>query len=469
MNNLFKYTPHTAYEINEMLKSIGISSLDKLFENIPESVRLKEDLPLPHAMSEWELLNHMRHISENNIPLNKAISFLGAGSYYHLVPSAISHLIYRGEFYTAYTPYQPEASQGTLQAIYEFQSMICHLTGMDVANASHYDGATALAEGALMAIRETGRKEVLVSRAVHPEYRQVLSTYLKPQNILLKEVPIVDGVTDIKALEKMVSDQTALVIVQYPNFFGSIEELGAFNEAAHKKEALFQVSVGDPISLGLLLPPGSYGADIVTGEAQSFGIPLSFGGPSVGFMACRSKLTRRLPGRIAGATQDLDGKRAFVLTLQAREQHIRREKAASNICTNEGLCALAVTVFLALLGPQGLKEMANLCYQKAHYAYSQFIAIPGIKPLFQSAFFHEFVLKFPITLDKITTCDKKLTSDKKLICDGKPIFTGYPLIKDYPEYDGCYLLCVTEAMTKQDIDISVNSVKKHLATWVVPA
>lgn len=457
MSNFYDYIPHTDLDIKEMLNSLKCDSVDDLFKDVPDSIRLKNFLELPQPLSEGELLPELHRISLENITVNRSVSFLGGGAYHHFVPSAVRHLIFRSEFYTAYTPYQAEASQGTLQAIYEFQSLICHLTGMEAATASHYDGATALAEGVLMAMGETGRDEVVVSRCVNPEYKTVLSTYIKPRKKIIKEIPVLDGVTDLGALQKLISPNTAALVVQYPNFFGNIEELVDLAKAANKAGALFIVALGDPVALGCLESPGAFGADIVTGEGQPLGIPLSFGGPYVGFIASRNKLVRRLPGRIAGMTNDLEGKRAFVLTLQAREQHIRREKSSSNICTNEGLCALAVTVFLSLLGPAGLREMGDLCYQKAHYAYNQFTAIPGVKPLFASPFFHEFALQFPVSLEGLC------------FPDGRPVFLGSKLDSHFPEYPGSRLLCVTETMSRKVIDETAAIVKQHLIKGVVPA
>lgn len=465
MSNFYDYIPHTDLDIKEMLNSLKFDSVDDLFKDVPDSIRLKNFLELPQPLSEGELLPELHRISLENITVNRSVSFLGGGAYHHFIPSAVRHLIFRSEFYTAYTPYQAEASQGTLQAIYEFQSLICHLTGMEAATASHYDGATALAEGVLMAMGETGRDEVVVSRCVNPEYKTVLSTYIKPRKKIIKEIPVLDGITDLELLQKLISPNTAALVVQYPNFFGNIEELAELAKAANKAGALFIVAIGDPVALGCLESPGAFGADIVTGEGQPLGIPLSFGGPYVGFIASRNKLVRRLPGRIAGMTNDLEGKRAFVLTLQAREQHIRREKASSNICTNEGLCALAVTVFLSLLGPTGLREMAELCYQKAHYAYNQFTAIPGVKPLFaaplvagsSTPFFHEFALQFPGSMEGLC------------FPDGRPVFLGSKLDSHFPEYPGSRLLCVTETMSRKLIDETAAIVKQHLIKGVVPA
>lgn len=457
MEKRYGYTPHTEADIQIMLERIKAKSLEELFKDLPANIFLKNMLPIKDGKSEGEVLRELERLSEQNLSVKKAISFLGAGAYHHFIPSAVNHLIYRSEFYTSYTPYQAEVSQGTLQAIYEFQSMICHLTGMEVATASHYDGASALSEGIFMAVAETGRTEVLVSKVLNSEYKAVLSTYLGAKKINIIEIPAVNGVTDKELCEKLATEKTAAIVLQYPNFFGCIEKLSGFAEIAHKNGSLFIVSLGDPASLGLLKPPGELGADIVTGEGQSFGLPLSFGGPYVGFIASKNSFLRRLPGRIAGKTTDISGKSAFVLTLQAREQHIRRDKASSNICTNEGLCALAVTVFLSLLGPVGLQETANLCYKKAHYACKKFVSLPGVKLLFSSPFFHEFVLQFPVSVDDIKSFD------------GRPVFLGASLSNELPEFPNSRLICVTETITKEEIDQIATVLEHYLSSRVVTA
>ena len=356
-----RYIPHTTKDQQEMLKSIGQSSIEELFADIPAKVKLKEETPLPQALSEPELLEELKKVSEKN---KKASSFLGGGSYNHFIPSVVKHIVSRSEFYTAYTPYQAEASQGILQIIYEYQSMICELTGMDVANASMYDGATAMAEAAMLACRHTRKKEIIVSSTVQPEYRKVLKTYAKGTDLGVTESSFTkEGLTP-QNFE--LSADTACLILQQPNFFGSIEDVSSLAKRAHTAGALFIVSA-DPISLGLLKAPGDYGADIVVGEGQALGNPQSFGGPGLGIFAVKKALMRHIPGRVVGQTVDKDGKRAFCLTLQAREQHIRREKAFSNICSNEALAALAATVYLSVMGKSGLRKVAELCSQKANY------------------------------------------------------------------------------------------------------
>ncbi|MDD5593948.1 MAG: aminomethyl-transferring glycine dehydrogenase subunit GcvPA [Candidatus Margulisbacteria bacterium] len=389
-----------------------------LFADIPSKVRLKEKLSLPRPLSEPELLAELTDLSQKNTP---GTSFLGGGSYDHFIPSAVKHILGRSEFYTAYTPYQPEASQGTLQAIYEYQSLICELTGLEVANASMYDGATALAEAAFMACRITGRKEIVVSAAVHPNYRAVLKTYCTAADLVLKELPF-DIASGLTAYNLQLTTNSACVILQQPNFFGNLEKVAGLADKVHAAGALLIASI-NPISLGLLKPPGRYGADIVVGEGQPLGLPRSFGGPGLGLMAARQEYLRQMPGRIVGATTDLDGQRAFVLTVSTREQHIRRERATSNICSNEALCALAATVYLSLLGKNGLKKVAGLCLQKANYLKEKL----GQAVLWSTPGFNELVIK----------------TNKKIGLD----LAGY-----YPELAGCRLICVTELTNKSELD-----------------
>lgn len=406
-----KFTPNTQSDQEQLLKTIGIPSIEKLFKDIPESHKLKQALDLPKALSEPELLDELKkYCKKNQVKEN----FLGAGSYNHFIPSAVKHIISRSEFYTAYTPYQAEISQGILQAMFEYQTMICNLTGMDIANASMYDGATAMAEAALLACRATKRNEIVVSSTVHPEYRKVLQTYANGADLSIKELPY-DKKSGLTLVNFSVS--SACVILQQPNFFGCIEEIKSLADKVHANGSLFIVSV-DPISLGILKAPGDYGADIVVGEGQSLGNPQNFGGPGLGLFALKKEFIRQMPGRVVGESVDLDGKRAFTLTLSTREQHIRREKATSNICSNEALCALAACVYLAVMGKQGLRKVAELCLQNATYLK---------KKLGDSSFsaptFKEFVVK----------------TDKKI---------GLDLSKYYPELKGHRLVCVTE-MTKK--------------------
>lgn len=434
------FLPNSPPQRKAMLERIGVKDVGELFSDIPEKVRLNRPLDIPAGLSEQELARHVRELASNNANAADYLSFLGAGAYEHYIPSFVSQLLLRSEFYTAYTPYQPEISQGTLTAIYEFQTMVCELTGMDVANASVYDGASALAEAALMACESTRRSQVIVSQTVHPEHREVIRTYLYGRGIEILEIPYANGVTDLTTLEKLISSKTAAVLIQNPNFFGSIEAGAKLAGIAHGAGALFVASV-NPVSLGLLKAPGDYGADIVVGEGQPFGNPVSYGGPFLGFMACKEKYMRRMPGRIVGATVDRSGRKAFVLTLQAREQHIRREKATSNICSNEALCALAFTMHLSALGKEGIGEVARLNLQKAHYAAGQIAKLPGFELAFQAPYFNEFVVKTRLEPAKISS---ELLKDK--------ILSGLDLGRFFPKLNHHILFCVTETKTKGDID-----------------
>ncbi|MFC1540672.1 aminomethyl-transferring glycine dehydrogenase subunit GcvPA [Candidatus Margulisiibacteriota bacterium] len=413
-----RYIPHTAKDQQALLACVNKTSLEALFDDVPEKVRVKKELVLPGPLSEPELLEELAALSSSSA---LSSSFLGGGCYEHFIPSAVKHIVSRSEFYTAYTPYQAEASQGALQAIYEYQSMLCELTGMDVANASMYDGATALAEAALLAVRATGRKEIVVSSAVHPDHRQVLKTYAQGSDLTIKEV-LLDKEGRTGDWRQETGDRTACVIIQQPNFFGCIEDIKGLAEKVHTAGALLIVSV-DPISLGLLKAPGDYGADIVVGEGQALGNPRAFGGPGLGLFAVKQALVRQLPGRLSGRTTDLDGKRGFCLTLQTREQHIRRERAPSNICSNEALAALAAAAYLSLMGKNGLRAVAELCLQKANYLKKKL----GKKIVFSTPSFKEFVVrtKEPVGLD---------------------------LEVFYPELKGCRLICVTELAKKADLD-----------------
>ncbi|MDK2895832.1 MAG: glycine dehydrogenase subunit 1 [Moorella sp. (in: firmicutes)] len=442
------YIPTTAAERQQMLATCGANRMEELFNDIPATVRLGRELDLPRPMAEAELWRHLEELAGKN---KRLISFLGAGAYEHYIPSVVGNLLARSEFYTAYTPYQPEISQGTLQAIFEFQSLMCELTGLDVATASHYDGATATAEAALVTCNATRRQKILVSRAVNPQYRAVLATYTKGQGVELVEIPMANGQTDLAALEKMAGKDVAGVILQNPNFFGQIEPMAAATQLAHKAGAL-SIAVVDPISLGLLAAPGEYGADLAVGEGQGLGNPLNFGGPYLGFIVAREKLVRRLPGRIVGQTTDVEGKRAFVLTLQAREQHIRREKATSNICSNEALCALAATIYLAALGKEGLKEVARQCLLKAHYAFNRLAALPGVTPVFNGPFFCEFVLRTKLTPGQVA---------RSLAAKG--FAAGFDLSPFYPELEGAMLFTVTEVRTRAEIDAFVTAMGGILA------
>lgn len=438
---MYPYIQNTKEDERKMLETIGIESIDALFNDIPEEVRLNRDLNLKESMSEMEVEKYMTNLAKKNLSTNQLTCFLGAGAYDHYIPSVVKHITSRSEFYTSYTPYQAEVSQGTLQYIFEYQTLICNLTGMDVSNASLYDGGTAIAEAAFMSANITRKNRIVVSKTVNPQYRQILKTYGHLQNLEIVEVEEENGVTDLEKLKECVNDKTASVIVQSPNFFGIIEDLKEIGEIAHShKKTLFITSV-DPISLGVLKTPGSLGADIVVGEGQSLGIPLQFGGPYLGFIAVKKAHMRKLPGRIVGQTVDAEGKRAFVLTLQAREQHIRREKATSNICSNQGVNTLAAAVYLVSLGKKGLREVALQTTKKAHYAFNRMTESGKYKPLFDKPFFKEFAVTTDVSPNRIN--DKLLDEN---------ILGGYILEKDYPQYKNGILYAVTEKRTKEEID-----------------
>lgn len=445
-----RYIANTKEQQKEMLQSIGLDSIENLFEDIPQQLRLKRKLCIPDAISEIELVNHMKELAGQNSNLDGYVCFLGAGAYDHYIPSVVGHVLSRQEFYTAYTPYQAEISQGILQAIFEFQTMICELTGMDVANASMYDGATALAEAAFMACQATRKNEILVARSVHPESREILKTYARFNGSKVTEFGYHNGKVDLAELNSKFSADTAAVLVQNPNFFGVIEDLEEIGQLAHRNKALFIVSA-DPISLGILKSPGEVKADVVVGEGQSLGNPLSFGGPYLGFFATTEKLMRKMPGRIVGQTYDQNGNKGFVLTLQAREQHIRREKATSNICSNQALNALAATVYLTIMGKQGLKEAAELCAQKAHYTCQQLLDTGSFEPCFSAPFFKEFVVKSKIKPDEL---NKKLLKHK--------LIGGYVIDKSYPELQDGWLVAVTEKRTRSEIDLFVRRAVKGI-------
>lgn len=434
-----RYLPMTEEDKNEMLKVIGVGSIDELFSDIPEKVRFKGEYKIKKAKSEPGLLKELSRLAGKNADLKQNVSFLGAGVYDHYIPTIVDHVISRSEFYTAYTPYQAEISQGELQAIFQFQTMICELTGMDVANSSMYDGGTALAEAAMLAAGHTRRKKVLVSTTVHPESRDVLRTYAKGQAVEVVEIPNKDGLTDLDALQAEMDQDVAAVIVQYPNFFGQIEPIKEIEPLIHDAKGLMIVS-SNPLSLGVLTPPGAIGADIVVGDAQPFGIPASFGGPHCGYFAVTKKLMRKVPGRLVGQTTDEDGKRGFVLTLQAREQHIRRDKATSNICSNQALNALAASVAMTALGKKGVKEMAIQNIQKAHYAKNVFQE-KGFSIAFDGPHFNEFIVKLRQPVSEV---------NEKLLEKG--IIGGYDLSRDYPELKNHMLVAVTELRTKEEID-----------------
>lgn len=441
------YIPNTENDQKIMLEKMGISGFQDLLKTVPESIRLKGELKLPKGISELELVQLLQILSGKNKGTDKLISFLGGGAYDHFIPSVINHLLLRSEFYTAYTPYQPEVSQGTLQSIYEYQTLICQLTDMEVSNASMYDGASAVAEATLMSLAETGRNEILVSGSLNPNYHKVLSTYCERGGIKIRKIDLKDGVTDIAILDSKISSKTAGYIVQSPNFYGVIENVEEIEKRVHSAGALL-IMVCDPISLALLKTPGEYGADITVGEGQPLGNSLNFGGPFLGFFACKQNLIRKMPGRIVGETVDTKGRRGFVLVLQTREQHIRREKATSNICTNEALCALATTVYLSLLGKNGLRKVAELCLQKCHYAAEQISKIDGYKLRFPGHFFKEFVVETPIPASRVI----------KLLLK-KNILAGIDLSRFDRKLKNSLSVSVTEKRTKEEIDYLVECLK----------
>jgi glycine dehydrogenase subunit 1 len=437
-----RYIPHTERDIKEMLARIGVARVEDLFASIPKSLRLEKPLNLPGALSEPEVVQTLRRLQKHNLDPEEYTQFLGAGAYRHYTPSLINHLTLRGEFMTSYTPYQPEVSQGTLQAIFEFQSMITLLTGMEIANASMYDGASALAEAVLMANRINQKEEILIARAVHPEYRETVATYNLGKKLKLIEIPYrADGKTDLEFVYAHLSDRTSAVVLQSPNFFGVVEEYASLAKKLKTVGALLVVAVAEPISLGILKPPGERGADIVVGEGQGFGLPVSYGGPYVGFFAGREKQFRQMPGRLIGKTVDQQGRTAFTLTLSTREQHIRREKATSNICTNQGLCALAATIYLSVLGKSGMRETAVQNVRKSEYLKNKLEKLPGWKIKFSADTFNEFVLQCPQPAESVRD---KLIQHK--------ILAGAPLGRHYPELADCLLLCVTETNTVEEMD-----------------
>ena len=434
----FNYLPHTDTDRQEMLKAIGVPDSDALYHAVPASLR-NFQLDIPKGRSEWEVQEHVTSLAAKNRSTSQFASFLGAGSYRRYLPAAVDWILHRSEFLTAYTPYQPEVSQGTLQAIFEFQTMICELTGMDVANASMYDASTATPEAAFMACRVTRREKVIIASTVHPEYREVLDTYAKGPGIEVVTAPQKDGKIDLDALKDLVDTQTACVILQMPNFLGTLEEAHAIGELVHASGGLLVV-VADPVSLGLLEAPGRYGADIVIGEAHQLGNGASFGGPYVGFMACKDKFIRQLPGRIAGETKDANGQRVFTLTLQTREQHIRREKATSNICTNQALNALAATVYMTVVGKRGLYEVAHTSLQRAHALARAIAKVPGFVVPF-GPHFNEFVVKSPVPVADLL---------ERLKAQG--ILGGVALGRWYPELADCLLVSVTEVNSPADLE-----------------
>ena len=444
------YVPHTDADRADMLAAVGVERVEDLFHGVPAACRFP-DLVLPDPLSEMELMAELQAMSEENLDTGHFSCFLGAGSYNHYVPRIVDQIISRSEFYTAYTPYQPEISQGTLQSIFEYQSMICDLTGMDVANASHYDGATATAEAVIMALNVSRgkRKKVVLSPWLHPEYRQVVRTYTQGMGLEIVGDELDGGGHGLDELAALVDKNTACLIVQNPNFLGQIQDLSSLADRVHAAGALLLVAV-EPVSLGLLKPPGEMGADIVVGEGQGLGNGLNFGGPYLGFFACRQKDVRKMAGRLVGETVDTEGRRGFVLTLSTREQHIRRERATSNICTNQALCALAMAVHMAALGPVGLRKLAELCYHKAHYAAREIGALDGYEVLGDAPFFQEFVVRCPVPVADVN----------RYLLEEWGILGGYDLGRNYSHLENHMLICVTEVISREEIDLLVEALEE---------
>jgi len=436
------YTPHTDADERQMMDAIGIRSISELFNDIPEKFRLKSALDLPPALSEQEVAKLLKgYASQNEVP---RLTLMGAGAYHHYIPAVVGHIVARSEFYTSYTPYQAEISQGVLQAIYEYQTMIAGLTGMQVANASMYDGASAMAEAAVLAAKSLNRNRIVMARSIHPEYRHVVKTYAWSNGYEVQEVDYgPTGQISLNGLKEAVDDRSAAVIVQSPNFFGIIEDIAAIEKIGHSRGALVVSGFTEATSLGILKPPGELGADFVVGEGQSFGNGLNYGGPYLGIIACKSEFLRKIPGRLSGATQDREGRRGFVLTLQTREQHIRRERATSNICTNEALCALAAAVYLVSLG-KNLKKLAELNIQKAFYLKERLCALKGWQTVFTAPFYNEFAVR----------CPDPAEANGKLQSLG--IIGGYECERDYPELKDVLLFCATEMLSKEDIDSVID-------------
>ncbi|HEY7650045.1 MAG TPA: aminomethyl-transferring glycine dehydrogenase subunit GcvPA [Methylomirabilota bacterium] len=446
-----RYLPATSQNQRAMLDVIGARSVEDLLTKIPPKARLSRPLQIPPALAETDLVRELRALAGRNADADGHVCFLGGGAYDHYVPSPINHIISRGEFFTAYTPYQPEASQGTLRTIYEYQTMIAELTGMDVANASIYDGASSLAEAALMAQSVTGRTEIALAGTLNPLYRQVVATYCEGPGVRLRDVATPEGLLDPAAARKALGAKTAALVVQSPNFYGCLEDVAAASEAAHAAGALLIV-VSDPANLGVLEAPGRQGADIVVGDGQGLGVPLSYGGPYLGVFAAKQEFVRRMPGRLVGATVDVDGRRGFALTLQTREQHIRRAKATSNICTNVALCALMATVYLAILGKRGLVKAGELSMAKAHYAAQRLADVPGVSLRFPAPFFKEFTLRLPKSPERVVA---RLARQR--------ILAGVPLKPFDRRLKDCLLVAVTEKRTREEIDAYAAALAEAVA------
>src|SRR5919108_521728 len=438
------YTPHTSADKERMLRTIEIRSVEELYQHIPRTLRERARIDLPQGLSEPAVRRQMASLAAQNANVADWSFFLGAGIYHHFIPTAVDAIISRSEFSTSYTPYQPEVSQGTLQALFEYQTLICQLTGMEISNAGVYDGASAAAEAVLMSrrIQPANRRRVWVSKGLHPQYRAVISTYLRNlTDMQLEEVPFdPSGATDVDELVRKLNDQSMCVIVGYPNFFGIIEDLGPIQTACARTGAQLITVTAEPLALGVLKPPGAWGADIAVGEGQSLGVPMTLGGPGFGFFACQKKFVRSMPGRLVGETVDTEGRRGFVLTLSTREQHIRREKATSNICTSQTLCTLAATVFMSLLGKRGMRELAEINVARAHEVHDRLVKEARVAPRFSRPFFNEFV----VTVDGL---ERRFRD-----CIARKIVPGVSLSQWYPELTDCLLLCVTEMNEQEGID-----------------
>lgn len=443
------FIPTTDVEFQEMLGTIGVKDFNELITRIPQEIRLTHDINLPEKLSEYEVTKLLEHYASQNISASSHVCFMGGGSYDHFIPALVGFVLDKPEFKTAYTPYQAEVSQGTLQAMYEYQSMVCALTGMDVTNASLYDGATAIAEACFLAGAHTRRTEFLFAGTINPQFKKVVESTCKGKNYTFKSCIAGDGTCDVDALKAAITPQTAAIIVQQPNALGNLEDVHTIEKITHANKSLFIVSV-DPISLGILQPPGQYNADIVVGEGQALGIPMCYGGPYLGLFAAKSEFVRKIPGRISGVTQDIDGKRGFVLTLQTREQQIKREKATSNICSNQGLMMLAATVYMATLGKSGIKEVAELCLRKAHYLSAKIAAMPGFSLLNDKPFFKEFLVQTPVPAAEIIAEAER-----------NGILAGIDTAR-FPDCKQGLLIAVTEKRTVEEMDRFVDVLKKFV-------
>jgi len=441
------FTQLTDHDVKVMLDRLGLASIEQLFRTVPDNLRLKRPLNLPGPLSEPELIRHVTALARLNRSCQQQVCFAGGGAYDHFIPTVVDALASRPEFVTAYTPYQAEASQGALQAFYEYQTLVCELTGMDVANSSMYELASTVAEAALMARSITGKSRIVISRLVHPDCLQVLQTYMAAQPVEVVVAASVGGLTDLEDLQRLTTGETAAVIVQSPNFLGCVERLDLISQIAKANEALFIVAT-DPIACGLLKPPGRFDADIVVAEGQPLGIPLSLGGPYLGIMACKEQYLRKMPGRLVGMTHDRDGRRGFCLTLQTREQHIRRERATSNICTNQGLMAIRAAIYLATVGRRGLRQVASMCLDKAHYAANRIASIDGFELRLDAPFFKEFVVRSSKPLERVFAS-----------CRQRDVLVGPALGRWFDDLADCFLVAVTEKRTKDEIERLVEALE----------